>query len=151
MEIGWYPNNYNYCNNLELYLTTRPLNDNQQVIMMAENVGRGHYEIAFGVFPKNYSFKKIINSGVWLELTSTNEKPNFRTAILGVDCLRECEKEIKRRADGKRRIIYIGAMDKRRMKAYKSIINRYNLGYKISSIREDDCFDNSIFKLYKVI
>lgn len=150
MDKGWYPSGYDSCDNYELYLTTRPMNNEQEVVMFASNLGRGHYEICLGVLENDYSFADLFLSPCFAEIQSTNDTPSFRTAILAVDCLRECEEEIKRRANGKRRIIYIGAMDKRRMRAYQAIVNRYNLGYNKSSVREF-FWDRDVFKLYKVI
>lgn len=150
MNKGWYPSEYSGCNNYELYLTTRPMNDKQEVVMFASNLGRGHYEICLGVVRKDCSFVDLFFNPCFEKIQSTNDTPSFRTAILAVDCLHECEEEIKRRANGKRRVIYIGAMDKRRMRAYQAIVNRYNLGYNKSSVREY-LWDKDIFKLYKII
>lgn len=150
MEKGWYPSKYSGCYNYELYLTTRPINDEQEVVMFASNLGRGQYEVSLAVIQNDCSFYDLFHLPCFDEIQSTNKMPSFRTAILAIDCLRECEEEIKRMAKGKRRIVYIGAMDKRRMRAYQAIVNRYNLGYKKSSVRED-LWDKNIFKLYKII
>lgn len=151
MKSGWYPQWFDGCDNYPCYVVVKPINNGkrQQLVVYAQFLKFGRVDIALGVFPSICTFRSMFLSPVWDETASTNKNPNFSIIPIAVEALKEVEEEIKAKANGKRRIIYIDGMDDRRLRAYTKILNRYNCGYKVSSAKSNWIKD--AHKLYKVI
>lgn len=148
MKTGW----YNLGKNINVYMVVKPLphNNQQNLYIGAEPVGGGRYNIVLGVFSADIdSVMELFLEQAWEVPTSTNQQPSAITLSLALQGLKEIEAEIKAKSCGKRRIIYIDGLDKRRLSTYTKVLNRYNFGYKTSSIKSEHVINTKI--LYKVL
>lgn len=128
IETGWYKvDDYN------MYVTTRKINDKQTLYFTAYSFGRGDYIIALLINDNCLNPYDILHWD-WDEVESTNTTPSFSTLRLSIDCLKETEQAIITQAKGKRRRIYIGGIDEKRIRCYEKVLNKYNFGYKRSSL-----------------
>lgn len=148
MKTGW----YNLVKNIDVYMVVKPLpnNSQQSLYIGAESMGGGRYNILFGIFPTDIdTITKLFLERAWEVPTSTNQQPSAITLSLALQGLKEIETEIKAKSQGKRRIIYVDGLDKRRLRIYTKVLNRYNFGYKTSSVNSDHVSDTKM--LYKVL
>lgn len=151
MKTGWYNLGYKY-KNANVYMVVKPLphNNQQNLYIGAEPIGGGRYNILLGVFPADIdSVIDLFLEQAWEVPTSTNQHPSVTTLALALEGLKEIETEIKAKSCGKRRIIYVDGLDKRRLRTYTKVLNRYDFGYKTSSVKSDHVSNTKI--LYKVL
>ena len=148
MKTGW----YNLDKNIDVYMVVKslPNNSQQSLYIGAEPVGGGRYNILLGIFPTDIeTLIELFLERAWEVPTSTNQQPSTATLSLALQGLKEIETEIKATSHGKRRIIYVDGLDKRRLRIYTKALNRYNFGYKTSSVKSDHVSNAKM--LYKVL
>ena len=132
IRTGWY-SEYEYY-------VVKPLHNKQRqvLIMFAESVGGGRWNVGAGVFSCNVTYHSLTLSKVWRTPTSTNKNPSIITVKLALEALQEIEQVIAQDSQGKRRYIYVDGLDERRQRVYtKLLTKKYN--YKKSTTKCTYC------------
>ena len=140
MKTGWYN---------EQYYIVKPLHNGyrQSLIVGAQPINRGYYNIMMGVFSCNISLEKMLYSNVWNKPTSTNKNPSIKTLTLALEALTEIEQEVFKYRNGKKTIFYIDGLDERRLHVFTKVLTKKN-GYKLSKSLD---INTNLPKLYKTL
>lgn len=124
MKTGWYNDGYFVVKSLHNGYR-------QSLVMGAEPLGRGYYNIIMGIFPCNIGYKNMINSHILSEPASPNKNPSIKTLTVALEALNEVEQELIRFRNGKRTLVYVEGSDEQRARVYQKVLTK-KCNYKIS-------------------
>ena len=133
IETGWY-SEYEYY-------VVKPLHNKQRqvLIMFAQSLGGGRWNVGAGVFSCNVTYRSLELSDVWKTPTSTNKNPSVTTVKVALEALQEIEQVITQYSQGKRRYIYIDGLDERRQRVYTKLLTKEKYKYKKSTAKCTYC------------
>ena len=133
IETGWY-SEYEYY-------VVKPLHNKQRqvLIMFAQSLGGGRWNVGAGVFSCNVTYRSLALSDVWETPTSTNKNPSITTVRVALEALQEIEQVITQYSQGKRRYIYVDGLDERRQRVYTKLLTKEKYNYKKSTVKCASC------------